>query len=311
MSVDNRLWRKKQLRWFGAGFHRRDRLLGFLLFLPVLVWISAVVLYPMVVSVLLSFQNARFTAAGASWVGLRNYSRILADRNFWTIARNTLTWTVGNYAVQMGAGLAVALLLNQRFKGASVLRTWIIVPWVIPTVAMCIMWIWMLNASVGVINHIFLRIGLLSERMSFLGTPTTAMLTTILLNSWRWFPLITVVLLAAMQSVPEELYEAAEVDITGGYLNGNLFTMGSYVKMRGNPDASSSLIYAPNAKVEMTGGAFVGAVIAQTFEAKGNSEIVYPEGHDFVATFPKDIFGSDFDAEETSGLRKGTWSPIR
>ncbi|NLM54133.1 MAG: sugar ABC transporter permease [Firmicutes bacterium] len=212
MSVDNRLWRKKQLRWFGAGFHRRDRLLGFLLFLPVLVWISAVVLYPMVVSVLLSFQNARFTAAGASWVGLRNYSRILADRNFWTIARNTLTWTVGNYAVQMGAGLAVALLLNQRFKGASVLRTWIIVPWVIPTVAMCIMWIWMLNASVGVINHIFLRIGLLSERMSFLGTPTTAMLTTILLNSWRWFPLITVVLLAAMQSVPEELYEAAEVD---------------------------------------------------------------------------------------------------
>ena len=57
MSVDNRLWRKKQLRWFGAGFHRRDRLLGFLLFLPVLVWISAVVLYPMVVSVLLSFQN--------------------------------------------------------------------------------------------------------------------------------------------------------------------------------------------------------------------------------------------------------------
>ena len=105
--------------------------------------------------------------------------------------------------------------------------------------------------------------------------------------------------------------EAAEVDITGGYLNGNLFTMGSYVKMRGNPDASSSLIYAPNAKVEMTGGAFVGAVIAQTFEAKGNSEIVYPEGHDFVATFPKDIFGSDFDAEETSGLRKGTWSPIR
>lgn len=103
----------------------------------------------------------------------------------------------------------------------------------------------------------------------------------------------------------------AEVDITGGNLNGNLFAMGSEVKISGNPDGGSSLIYAPNARVEMTGGSFVGAVIAKTFEAKGTSTIVFPEGKNFVETFPEGIFGPDFGDTEGSGYRRGIWSAKR
>lgn len=176
-------------------------------------WLLAVLIYPMVVAVILSFQNARFSVQGATWVGLNNYVRILTrDPEFWVAATNTLVWTAGNYVVELGLGLLVALLLHQRFRGVEVLRTWIVVPWVIPTVAMTIMWVWMLNASVGVINHLLLSLGVISQRVSFLGQLTTAMPTAVILNSWRWFPLVTVVLLAAMQTVPDEQYEAALVD---------------------------------------------------------------------------------------------------
>ncbi len=195
------------------GFQRKNQILGFLLFLPVLIWILAVVIYPLVVSVILSFQDARFSAVNAKWVGLANYVRVLErDPEFWTAAKNTVVWTAANYLVQMGIGLLIAVLLNRRFLGIEFLRTWIVVPWVIPTVAMAIMWVWMLNASVGVINHILLGLGVLAQRIAFLGDPVAAMPTVVILNSWRWFPLVTVVLLAAMQTVPNELYEAAFVD---------------------------------------------------------------------------------------------------
>jgi multiple sugar transport system permease protein len=192
---------------------RRNQIHGLLLFLPVLTWILAVLVYPLVVSVLLSFQDARFSAVDARWIGLSNYVRVLhRDPEFWAAARNTVVWTVANYIVQIGVGLLIALLLNQRFRGVDLLRTWIVVPWVIPMVAMAIMWVWMLNASVGVVNHILLNVGVLSHRISFLGNPIAAMPTVVLLNSWRWFPLVTVVLLAALRTVPDELYEAALVD---------------------------------------------------------------------------------------------------
>jgi multiple sugar transport system permease protein len=195
------------------GFHRRSQIQGFLLFLPVLIWILAVLVYPLIVSVILSFQNARFTAVNASWIGLGNYIRVLTrDPEFWTAAKNTVVWTAANYVVQMGVGFLIALLLNQRYPGVKFLRTWIVVPWVIPTVAMAIMWVWMLNASVGVINQLLLSLGILARRIAFLGDPALAMPAVVVLNSWRWVPLVTVVLLAALQTVPDELYEAALVD---------------------------------------------------------------------------------------------------
>lgn len=204
---------KPPRRFLRLGFQRRNQIQGFLLFLPVLLWILAVMLYPMVVSVVLSFQDARFSTANARWVGLANYVRVLRyDPEFWTAAKNTVVWTAANYVVQMGIGFLIALLLNQRFRGVKFLRTWIVLPWVIPTVAMAIMWVWMLNASVGVINHLLLNLGVLAQRVSFLGDPVAAMPAVVILNSWRWFPLVTVVLLAALQTVPDELYEAALVD---------------------------------------------------------------------------------------------------
>lgn len=205
--------RKSPRRFGRLGFHRRNQIQGLLLFLPVLIWILAVLVYPMAVSVILSFQNARFSAANARWVGFDNYVRVLGhDPEFWTAAKNTIVWTAANYVVQMGVGLLIALLLNQRYRGVKILRTWIVVPWVIPTVAMAIMWVWMLNASIGVINHLLLSLGVLAQRVSFLGDPGAAMPTVVILNSWRWVPLVTVVLLAALQTIPDELYEAALVD---------------------------------------------------------------------------------------------------
>jgi multiple sugar transport system permease protein len=209
------------------GFQRRSQIQGLLLFLPVLIWILAVVIYPIVVSVILSFQDARLSAVNARWVGFANYARILErDPEFWTAAKNTVVWTVANYVVQMGAGLLIALLLNRCFPGVKSLRTWIVVPWVIPTVAMAIMWVWMLNASVGVVNHLLLSLGAIAQRVAFLGDPVLAMPTVVILNSWRWIPLVTIVLLAAMQTVPNELYEAALVDGASAWARFRHVTLG-------------------------------------------------------------------------------------
>ena len=107
---------------------------------------------------------------------------------------------------------AAALILKQRFTGQRFARIWIILSWVVPTVVVVIIWRWLLSASGGIVNYTLVNLGLTSKPIGFFSTGRTAFVSVILINSWRWFPFNAVILLAALQRIPQELYEAASVD---------------------------------------------------------------------------------------------------
>jgi multiple sugar transport system permease protein len=109
-------------------------------------------------------------------------------------------------------GFTTALILNQPFKGRGVMRTWVILPWIIPTVVLVIIWRWLLAGGFGVVNHVIAELGIASEAVSFLGDPNISMYAVTVINSWRWFPFIAIIILAGLQRIPRSEYEAARVD---------------------------------------------------------------------------------------------------
>jgi multiple sugar transport system permease protein len=119
---------------------------------------------------------------------------------------------VGNALVQTVLAFATALILKQRFIGHRIARIWIILSWVVPTVVVVIIWRWLLSASGGIVNYTLVHSGLTSQPVGFFSTGRTAFVSVMLINSWRWFPFNAVILLAALQRIPQELYEAAAVD---------------------------------------------------------------------------------------------------
>ncbi len=188
--------------------------LTLLIFLgPALSWVIGLVIFPLILAFALSFTS---TTLGYSlignFIGTYNYLEIFfKDPKFGASLWNSLIWTGGNLALTALISLGSALLLNEVFPGKSILRTLIILPWAIPSVATTISWRWMLIPEFGVIQHIMTILGLAPHPIAFFG-PGNAMLSVILVNVWRFSPFATLVFLSALQSIPKELYEAAEID---------------------------------------------------------------------------------------------------
>jgi len=195
-------------------FKSSETIFGFCLVAPLVIWVLVTVIYPLGYTMSLAFQSQKLLGTNSVFVGFKTFKEVLSNVVFWTGLRNSLVWTLGNALLQGMGGLTVALLLNQKFLGRSVLRIWVIVPWIIPTVVMAIMWKWMLSSTFGVIGWLLTKIGF-STPPVFLGSPINALPTLIFVNAWRWIPFMAVVILAALQTIPLELYEAAEADGTG------------------------------------------------------------------------------------------------
>jgi multiple sugar transport system permease protein len=191
---------------------QKDPYFGYLLVLPLVVWTLATVVYPLLEAVRLSLLNVGYVGAAGTFVGLANYGKILTSWAFWHTTELTVLWTVLNVALQVGGGLIAALVLNQDYWGHEFARTWIILPWLLPSIVLATMAKWMLDPTLGVVNYLLLRAGALHAPVSFLGRPVLAFLSTTLVNAWHWFPLFTLMLLAALQTIPQEVSEAAEVD---------------------------------------------------------------------------------------------------
>ena len=194
---------------------RSERILGICLVMPLLLWLMVTVVYPLLYTFSLSVQDQKLLGSASKFVGLDTFGKILSNKGFWTALQNSVIWTVGNSILQGIGGLAVALLLNQKFRGRGVLRVWVIVPWIIPTVVMAIMWKWMLSSTFGVIGWLLVNLGITNTIPIFLGDPFNSMPTLIFVNAWRWVPFMAVVILAALQTIPYEMYEAADVDGAG------------------------------------------------------------------------------------------------
>lgn len=193
------------------GFSKQT-LYGYLFVLPILLWLAATILYPLFASVALSFQNVGIIGTGGEYVGLDNYVKLLESEQFWAATRRSLVWVAGNAVVQTLLAFMAALALKQTFPGVRIARIWIILSWIVPTVVVVVIWRWLLNASGGIVNYALVSLSIIPEPMGFFSGGDIAMTSVILINSWRWFPFMTVLLLAGLQSIPEELYDATAVD---------------------------------------------------------------------------------------------------
>lgn len=196
-----------------AWARQRERL-GWLLILPSLLVVVVVALYPLYRTFELSLTNARLgTARPPSFVGLLNYTDILSDSTFLGAVRNTLIFTVSSVFFETILGMIVALVIHSNFKGRGLVRTAMLVPWAIPTVVSAQMWAWMYNDVFGVINDIAVnRLGLLSTKIAWVANPATALPAIIAVDVWKTTPFMALLLLAGLQVIGTEIYEAATVD---------------------------------------------------------------------------------------------------
>ena len=199
---------------------RGARIYPYLLVLPAFVIVLGVVLYPVVAGIVASFQDLtlRTLSRGTvSFVGLRNFERMWADPVFWIALRNTGLWVGANVVAQMVLGLALALLLNQRVRGLGFFRAGILLPWVVPSVVAVLTWRWMYDPSVGIVNEMLVRTGLLQEYFPILGDVRTALWAVTVESIWKGTPFVMLLLLAALQMIPRSVTEAAQMDGAHGW----------------------------------------------------------------------------------------------
>ncbi len=195
----------------------RSRFLAFAFVAPAMAVLVLILGWPLVSAFLLSLQDVRSVGTAGQWVGLANYEKILADPVTWRALGLSLAWVLANAVVQTVLALMAALVLNERFPGVRIARTWIILTWIVPTVVVVIIWRWLFSTSGGMINPLMISAGLIERPVGFFSTPWTAFATLVFINSWRWFPFITLMLLAGMTRIPGDLYEAARIDGAGAW----------------------------------------------------------------------------------------------
>ncbi len=213
---------------------QRDPYFGYLLILPLVGWAALTLLYPLADAVRLSLQNVGYVGTPGTYVALANYARILAGREFWLSLGVSAWWTVLNVVLQLVLALVSALVLNQEFRGRDVVRNWIILPWLFPSIVLATMGKWVLDPTLGVVNYLLVASGLVDRPISFLGSPQIALYAVTAVNVWRWFPFFTVIILAALQTIPRELGESADIDGAGYFarlLYVELPTIGQVLKV--------------------------------------------------------------------------------
>jgi len=189
---------------------RGETALGITLVAPLVLLMLVVIGFPLLNTVALSLQNQQVVGTASSFVGLDSYRAVLGDSALWEALRRSGVWLVGNLVVQTVLAFSTALLLTRIGRWSRAARTWILLPWVIPTVAVAVIWQWLTNSNYGILTKVLGWIGL--DNVQFFADPTWAMPALIVMNSWHWFPLGAVIIYGALQTVPEEVYEAAKVD---------------------------------------------------------------------------------------------------
>lgn len=194
---------------------RRDLWLGWLFISPALLLVAVLMYYPMVGTVIESLYDSSFINPAPRFVGLASYVRTLGSDVFAQVAINSVVWTVGVVALQNIVGFGTALLLNQRLPGQGIARSLMLLPWILPGVVAAILWRFMFDPQLGLINSFLIRAGLVAGPIAWLANPGTALAAAIVAAVWKGFPFSTVVYLAALQDIDPELIEAARIDGAG------------------------------------------------------------------------------------------------
>jgi multiple sugar transport system permease protein len=193
--------------------HVRQQIIDTLYIMPTIVLITGVILYPVVRGIILGFQNVYILfPQPVKFVGFENYLYIFHHPDVLEVFRNTLVWLVGTVIFIIPIGLGLALLLNCEFRGKTLARTAILLPWAIPLVVVASCWKLMYETEGGIINHLLRQAGIITEPIKWLSSTGMSLPSVTVANIWRFIPFITLVLLAGLQSVDAQLYDAAKVD---------------------------------------------------------------------------------------------------
>ena len=190
-----------------------ERGLGLALTIPTIIAIFGVTLIPFINSLWLSL-NRRDAGRPQmdAFVGLGNYVKLLQDSRFLSSMRITLAFSLTSVAIELVLGVAIALVLNQQFKGRAFVRGLIILPWALPSIVGAAMWQWIYNADYGALNALLTQLGIIDSYQIWLAHPSSARMLVILANVWKETPFTVLLVLAALQGIPADLYEAARVD---------------------------------------------------------------------------------------------------
>jgi len=198
----------KSKRLFSAA-SRRELVFPLLLLTPALAVLLSLSIYPLIYSITISLQ--RETADGLKWT-LANFARLGSDSFFLTAMAHTFVYAAAALVFEFSIGLGLALLLNTQMRGRGFFRATLLVPMMLPTVVVGVVWRLMLNANFGAINGTLKEFGLNTEGLTWTASPRLAFLSVIVVDVWQWTPFVFLVLLAGLQAIPQEPYEAALID---------------------------------------------------------------------------------------------------
>ncbi|MER8726935.1 sugar ABC transporter permease [Mesorhizobium sp. M1027] len=204
---------------------------AWLLLAPMLIVLAAVAGWPLMRTIYFGFTDASLADLEARrWVGFANYFSVvqmpsdrviydglLADPVWWRAVWNTVRFAVISVTCETVLGMIVALVLNTRFRGRGIIRAAILIPWAIPTIVSAKMWQWMLNDQFGIINDVLLKLGLISTKIAWTASADTAMVAVLVVDIWKATPFMALLILAALQMLPQEIYEVAKLDGVGAW----------------------------------------------------------------------------------------------
>ena len=179
--------------------------------IPALTLLSLITIYPIIYVLYLSLHRRLLIFNISKFVGIENYLFLLNDNRFWNALKNTVYFTVVSVSLELLIGLFVAVLLNRAFMLKGLMRAVILIPWAIPTVVSAKMWEWIYNTDFGILNYIF------GIKINWLGSPFWAMNAAIFMDVWKTTPFVVILLIAGLQVIPHELYQAARIDGAGGW----------------------------------------------------------------------------------------------
>ncbi|HEV3396669.1 MAG TPA: sugar ABC transporter permease, partial [Xanthobacteraceae bacterium] len=192
------------------------RLVGYSYLVPAVLCMLATVVVPIGLAIKMSLYNdVLYKPQDYHFIGLGNYVRLVEDPVFWLTLWNSVVWVFGSVVLQFVAGFGAALLLHRAFRGRALVRTLTLLPWIIPGVVVGLIWEWLYQPNYGVINDLLLKAGWMHDRVAWLSSPDLAMGAVVVTNVWRGIPFFAIMLLAGLQAIPDELYEAAQVDGAG------------------------------------------------------------------------------------------------
>ena len=199
---------------------------AWLFLLPMLIVLALVAGWPLLRTIYFGFTNASLADfENKQWIGFGNYLSVLTmpsgrviydgllvDPVWWRAVWNTVRFTLISVTLETILGTVVALVLNAEFRGRGIVRAAILIPWAIPTIVSARMWGWMMNDQFGILNDILLRLGLISEKIAWTANADTALIAILIVDVWKTTPFMALLILAGLQMVPNDIYEAAKID---------------------------------------------------------------------------------------------------